>query len=122
MTNYKITNITNTAGKRDPKFNTTLNIDYVDSMVKKNITVKPGETIFLQINSLPLSVHRLRVKKLISVVEVSNNELKNSLNITKPAVIPPVIEIPEVDENKTESTTRKKSGKKSHEAEVVDTQ
>ena len=122
MTNYKITNITNTAGKRDPKFNTTLNIDYVDSMVKKNITVKPGETIFLQINSLPLSVHSLRVKKLISVVEVSNNELKNSLNITKPAVIPPVIEIPEVDENKTESTTRKKSGKKSHEAEVVDTQ
>jgi len=122
MTNYKITNITNTAGKRDPKFNTTLNIDYVDSMVKKNITVKPGETIFLQINSLPLSVHRLRVKKLISVVEVSNNELKNSLNITKPAVIPPVIEIPEVDENKTESTTRKKSGKKSHEAEVVDSQ
>lgn len=122
MTNYKITNITNTAGKRDPKFNTTLNIDYVDSMVKKNITVKPGETIFLQINSLPLSVHSLRVKKLISVVEVSNNELKNTLNITKPSVIPPVIEIPEVDENKTESTTRKKSGKKSHEAEVIDTQ
>jgi len=122
MTNYKITNITNTAGKRDTKFNTTLSIDYIDSMMRKTITVKPGETIFLQINSLPLSVHRLRVKKLISVVEVSNNELKNSLNITKPAVIPPVIEIPEVDENKTESTTRKKSGKKSHEAEVVDSQ
>jgi hypothetical protein len=44
------------------------------------------------------------------------------LNITKPSVIPPVIQIPEVDENKTESTTRKKTGKKSHEAEVVDSQ
>ena len=122
MTNYKITNTTNTAGKRDAKFNTTLSIDYIDSMMKKNINIKPGETIFLQIYSLPLSVHRLRVKKLISVVEVSNNELKNTLNITKPSVIPPVIQILEVDENKTESITRKKTGKKSHEAEVVDSQ
>ena len=82
MNTYKITNLTNTAGKRDPKFNATLDIDYVDAMMKKTVRVKPGETIFLQISTLPLSVHRLRVKKLISVVEVSSSELKNSMEAT----------------------------------------
>jgi len=80
MNIYKITNITNLAGKRDIKFNSILDIDYVDSMMKKNIKVKPGETIYLQISSLPLSVHRLRVKKQISVVEISNSELKNEID------------------------------------------
>jgi hypothetical protein len=82
MNTYKITNLTNTAGKRDPKFNATLDIDYVDAMMKKTVRVKPGETIFLQISTLPLSVHRLRVKKLISVVEVGSSELKNTMEAT----------------------------------------
>jgi len=99
MNTYKITNLTNTAGKRDPKFNATLDIDYVDAMMKKTVRVKPGETIFLQISTLPLSVHRLRVKKLISVVEVSPSELKNSMEATnklrnsKKAVVAETVEV-----------------------------
>jgi hypothetical protein len=119
MANYKITNLTNTAGKRDMKFNTTLSIDYVDEMQKKSIQVKPGETVFLQIHSLPLSVHKLRVKKLISVVEISTNELNNSMKANKPVVVTPVkVETPEEKEIRVETASEKrKTGRKQHVAE-----
>jgi hypothetical protein len=118
MANYKITNLTNTAGKRDLKFNTTLSIDYVDSMQRKSIQVKPGETIFLQIHSLPLSVHKLRVKKLISVIEVSTNELNNSMNAGKPVVTTAPVEEPKNIDMRVDTTPRKKIGKKLHDTEV----
>jgi hypothetical protein len=121
MTNYKITNITDGAGKRDSKFNTTLNIDYVDAMMKKSIEIKPGETVFLKIHSLPLSVHRLRVKKLISVVEVNDNELRNNMNVNRPVVLPKGVETAEETEKRiTAATPKKKPGKKTHEEEVAE--
>jgi len=84
MSTYKITNITNTAGKRDFKFNSELSIDYVDNMVKKVIAIKPGNSIYLNVQSLPLSVHRLRVKGLITVTEVSPAELTKLIEEAKP--------------------------------------
>lgn len=118
MANYKITNLTNTAGKRDLKFNTTLSIDYVDSMQKKSIQIKPGETVFLQIHSLPLSVHKLRVKKLISVVEISTNELNNSMNLNKPVVAP--IKSETSEEKKVEISTEKRRGNKRHDVKTTE--
>jgi hypothetical protein len=122
MNNYKITNLTNTAGKRDPKFNSTLDIDYVDAMMKKTVKVKPGETIFLQISTLPLSVHRLRVKGLISVVEISQSELKNTMEATK--LRKPKKEVPtetlETVESKATPQVKGKGRKKSHEDETPD--
>ena len=113
MANYKITNITNTAGKRDIKFNTTLDIAYVDGMTKKSLKVKPGETVFLQIHSLPLSVHRLRVQKLITVGEISANELRDNINASKPKVIEPIVKTAE--ETEKENVAAKKKTKKTHE-------
>lgn len=106
MTNYKITNITNTTGKRSIRFNSTLNIEYVDKMQRKTIQVKPGETVFLQIHTLPLSVHKLRINKQINVIEITDNELKNSMK-NKPVYLPPVIETPE-QEIKIDTTEKKK--------------
>ena len=105
MTNYKITNITNTTGKRSIRFNSTLDIEYVDKMQKKIIQVEPGETVFLKIHTLPLSVHKLRVRKLINVVEITDVELKNSMN-NKPVYLPPVIEIPEKVRIKVDTTDK----------------
>jgi hypothetical protein len=113
MANYKITNVTNTAGKRDIKFNTTLDIQYVDGMTKKSLKVKPGETVFLQIHSLPLSVHQLRVKKLIIVSEISANELRDNINAGKPKVVQPIVKTAE--ETEKESVAAKKKSKKVHE-------
>jgi hypothetical protein len=111
MNTYKITNLTNTAGKRDPYFNSVLNISYVDAMMKKNLTIKPGETIYLQISTLPLSVHRLRVKKLISVVEISQSELKNAMDASNKRK--PKKEVPaEVVETTEEVKPKRKTTKK----------
>jgi len=109
MIAYKITNTTDLAGKRDLQYNSTLNIEYVDSMIRKTIKIKPGETIYLKIASLPLSVHNLRVRKLISVVEISENELRNSMDNLKPAPIAvPVKEVEVTEEDKKISNEKKK--------------
>jgi hypothetical protein len=123
MNTYKITNLTNTAGKRDPKFNATLDLDYVDAMMKKTVKVKPGETIFLQISTLPLSIHRLRVKGLISVVEVGPSELKNTMEATNKLRKPKkeaVAETVEVTDEVKAVQTKKRTGKKSHGDETPD--
>lgn len=87
MSTYKITNISQLAAKRDAKYNSIIDIEYVDEMVKKIISVKPNETIYLTVSSLPLSVHRLRIKNLITVNEISASELNKLLNDVKPKVI-----------------------------------
>jgi hypothetical protein len=94
MVTYKITNITNLVGKREIKYNSILDIEYIDSMMKKTIKVNPGDTVYLKISSLPLSVHRLRVKKLVSVVEINDSELKKTMDAAKPPVIKTEIEEP----------------------------
>jgi len=118
MNTYKITNLTNTAGKRDPKFNSTLDVDYVDAMMKKSVQVKPGESIYLQISTLPLSVHRLRVKGLISVVEIGQSELKNTMEASKPRK-PKKEEVVETAEE-AKVTAQSKKKRKSHEDEAPD--
>jgi hypothetical protein len=83
MNTYKITNITNLAHKRDVKFNSVVNLEYVDDRQKKSINIKAGETVYLTVQSLPLSIHRLRIKKLIDVVEVSAAEINKVKAPTK---------------------------------------
>ncbi len=87
MSTYKITNVTNLLGKRDFKYNSTLEIEYIDKITKKIIKLSAGETIFLVVPSLPLSVHRLRIKNLITVAEISANELEKIINDSKPKIV-----------------------------------
>lgn len=84
MNTYKITNVTNLAGKRDSKYNMTLDIEYIDNRTKKIINLKAGESVFLTVSSLPLSVHRLRIKNLVVISEVSATELQKSMDKPKP--------------------------------------
>jgi|ERR1035437_2696355 hypothetical protein len=108
MNTYKITNLTNTAGKRDFKFNSSLDIEYVDNMIKKTAIVKPGASLYLTVPSLPMSIHKLRAKNLISVVEVSAKELADSMNNAKPKLAPVVVK----EEVTSEENSRKSSKKK----------
>ena len=75
MNTYKITNITNLVGKRDPKFNSIANIEYIDDRTKKIIALKPSDSVFLTVQSLPLSVHRLRIKQLIDIVAIIYDQM-----------------------------------------------
>ena len=84
MNTYKITNLTNQRGRRDSKYNSVVYIEYIDNRAKKVAKLKPGETVFLSVQSLPLSVHRLIIKNVITVSEVSAAELQKSLQAIKP--------------------------------------
>lgn len=105
---YRITNITHTLGKRNAKYNSILDIAYVEKMMNKIIKVKPNDSVYLTVNKLPLSVHRLRVKKLVTVVEISKNDLKDVIkahNIQKEIEKPKKIEVVNVNKATTTSTT-----------------
>ena len=84
MNTYKITNLTNQLGRRDSKYNSVVDIEYIDNRAKKVAKLKPSETVFLSVQSLPLSVHRLRIKNVITVSEVSAAELQKHIQATKP--------------------------------------
>ena len=116
MNTYKITNITNLAAKRDRQFNTTIAIEYVDKMTKKTISVKPGATVYLTTSSLPLSVHRLRIKNLIIVSEVDASEFQKTVEKPKKkepvklkAVKKPVAVEEDEDDVKEKKTIKKKT-------------
>lgn len=125
MNSYKIINVTNLVGRRDSKYNTIVDIEYIDNRVKKNIKLKPGETIYLTISSLPLSIHRLRVKNLINISEVSAAEvaktmekerpktIKNVKKTKKPVVVPKKLE-------PVTSTRKKTTKKKTTESKITD--
>lgn len=87
MNTFKITNITNTLGKREYRYNSIIEFDYVDNMMNKKISIKPGDITYLTISSLPLSVHRLRINKLITVMEISAKELNYIIKESKPKII-----------------------------------
>ena len=84
MNTYKITNITNLLGKRETNFNKVVDVEYLDKRIKKANKLKAGQTMFLSIPSLPLSVHRLRIKGLISISEVSPAELAKTMAKPQP--------------------------------------
>jgi hypothetical protein len=72
MNTYQIINTTNTLTKRDVNHNKTVVVTYVDNMTEKQVTLKPGEVIYLKTSSLPISVHKLRLNGLIIVNDWDN--------------------------------------------------
>lgn len=86
MNTYKITNITNSIAKRDIHYNTTIDIEYVVSMSKKIISIKPGNSVFLTIPSLPISIQRMKIKKMITVTEMTPLEMDSIINSNKPKI------------------------------------
>lgn len=120
MNTYKITNITDKLGKRDVNNNSTLNISFVDEMIPKTIPLKPSDVMYFTGEYLPLSVHRLRVKNLVSVIEISERELKdiqdtkkakNNKTTTTTTTKKPKTSLSNSKSSTKSSTTNKKSSK-----------
>ena len=80
---YRITNITDKLGKRDVHYNKELEIDYVDGMERKKMLLKPTETTYLSVPSMPLSIHRMRIKSWIQVDQIGKKELKKEMDKEK---------------------------------------
>ena len=112
----KITNITDTLGKRDDNFNKELFVDYVDKMEKKKLVLRPKKTVFLSIPSTPLSLSNLMMKGLVIVDEVSSKEMRNILNkekAEKKEMLRKIEEKKKAAEVKPKKTTSSKQQKKS---------
>lgn len=109
MATYKISNITNKLHKRDSKFNMPVNIEYIDDRIIKTKSLKAGEDMFLSVDSLPLSVHRLRIKKIIEIIEVSAEELSKSMSKgePKPKQVEDVTDEEDETSKKTTTSTKK---------------
>lgn len=119
MSTYKITNITHLAGKRDFKHNSVLDITVVNGMIKDTMKLKPDDSVYLTVNSLPLSVHRLRVKGLVTVVEVSPSDIPKKRKASKSkaqknteAVESKKTVTPKKSTSKKRSTTKKTTSEK----------
>jgi hypothetical protein len=106
MSTFKVTNRTSTRAKRDINFNSTLDIDFIDDMERKVIKLKPDETIYFTAKSLPLSLHKLRIKELVSVTEVSDSQLSK---LQKPKKLQTVHETPKPKRVVVKKETAKKS-------------
>lgn len=92
MNTYRIINTTNGLGKRELHYNSTLDIVYIDGMTNKTIKLAPGATMYLTLNSIPMSVRKLIVKRMVDVAEISENQLKEIMKpIVKPVIVPELV-------------------------------
>ena len=79
MSTYRITNITPQLGKRDVKYNSKLIIDYIDGMNNRVLEILPNDIMYLTVPSLPISLHKFRMKKWVTISEISSKELKQMI-------------------------------------------
>lgn len=150
MAHYKIKNITGSLPKRHVNKDTVLNIEYHVGFQKKYRKLGVHDEILLTCKTLPVSLHQLRVKKLITISEISENEFtrlqkpsaKKVPKVNEPikkeestsTEVEPVVDLSEEDENDSDeenssedetstgkkTTKRKGSGKSSSTAIIKD--
>ena len=82
MSYYKIKNITGKLPKRHINKDMDLKIEYHVGFQKKYHTLGADNEIVLSCRILPVSIHSLRAKQLINVVEISENEF---MRLQKPS-------------------------------------
>jgi hypothetical protein len=124
MEYFKIKNITNELDKRNSKYNTNIEFNYVDGMRNKVVSIEPGNEIFFQCNELPLSLRKLKLNGFVIVNVISKDlfylEL-NKLNKTQTKKkVEPIVDtkivaddsnIKKFDDTKKNVSSRTKSNK-----------
>jgi hypothetical protein len=117
---YKIINNTFKLNKRDANFNKTLYFSYIDGFERKEISIKPSQLMYMEFNSLPISLRKLSLKGLVSIFQITddvfytelekhnkiimNNKIKNEENKKKSK--------PKETSNKTKTNTKPKETQK----------
>lgn len=74
MAYFVIKNITNKLDKRHPNLNQTLDIEYFSQFEKKFHKLASGREMVINADNLPLGVHILKAKNLITVKKMSDSE------------------------------------------------
>jgi len=121
MAYFVIKNITNKLDKRHPNLNQTLDIEYFSQFEKKIHKLASGREMVINADNLPLGVHILKAKNLITVKKISDIEyekIKQS-KIVKEKKLETAIEQTQMEEQtyKKEKKKHKKQEEKSEDFE-----
>jgi len=76
MAYFIIKNITNKLEKRHISFNQSVDIEYITQFERKIHKLATGREMVINSDNLPLAVHILKAKNLISVKKLSESEYK----------------------------------------------
>jgi hypothetical protein len=106
MAHYKIKNITGKLPKRHVNKDTILNIEYQVGFHKKFKKLNFNDEIVLSCRRLPISIHGLRAKQLITVTEISENEF---MRLQKPSARKIPIALPVKKEVVAKEPVKKKT-------------
>lgn len=117
MAYFVIKNITNKLDKRHPNVNQTLEIEYFSQFEKKFHSLASGREMVINADNLPLGVHILKAKNLITVKKISDAEYEKSQK-SKPVVDkkPEVVPV----QNQVVNQSSKKDKKKPKKSEDLD--
>jgi hypothetical protein len=77
MSTFKITNKTSSLGKRNPKYNSPIRIEYAEKMTMKNTLIKPGDSTYLTIPKLPLSIQKQKMQGYLDIQNIAPNQLSS---------------------------------------------
>jgi hypothetical protein len=91
MPYYKITSLTTKLPKRHLHKDSKLEIEYREGFDTKINELPAGGTVYISTPSLPVNYHKLRMKELISVVEIGKNTFMKLQHGSKRKA-PPVVE------------------------------
>jgi len=86
---FKIKNITNSLPKRHVKKDSMVEIEYSGGFIKKSFKLNSGAEAYIEAGNLPISIHKLRMKGMISIVEVSKNDFYKKQKPEPPKVTAP---------------------------------
>lgn len=122
---YKIKNLTNKLDKRDVNKNKIIDVNLNSGMRVSNYKISVNDVLYIEFKSIPVELHKERMKGYISIVEISKNEFlkhtkKLSLvkNISKKNITPKKEIIS--NEKKTVTTAKNKRSSKSLNKTIID--
>lgn len=117
MAKYKIINLTNLLGKRDSKYNKVININYIQGVERKSIGIIAGDTLFIELQSVPIEIQRLRLNGYIIIEQISDTQFESERlykNKQPIVVVEPTAISVAMDDLGDESETIEKPIKKSN--------
>jgi len=102
---YKIKNITKSLAKRDMQKNKDLSITLNDGLFPSEQIIQSGGEVLIECMRLPTELQKLRVKGLVTIVEVGKNEFLSKLKESQKPKQPVEKEEPETTTTKKETTS-----------------
>ncbi|NJO65108.1 MAG: hypothetical protein HC836_45465 [Richelia sp. RM2_1_2] len=87
MAYFKVKSVTNRLAKRDIFYNAVLEIEINAKFDHETHKLGAGRELVINAENLPLSVHKLRAKKLVEVIKISEDaylkQAANKMNASK---------------------------------------